>query len=120
MEISTELPGTKIIMVADYQMPNGKIMPAGLMLSVRSLELTIHRKNLRLLAIRNKEIIKKLYGGISEEAYVHKWVSSYSGITTYNSLFYDFGHNDLQHFLDNANYRIGTEIYRIITENPSN
>jgi hypothetical protein len=114
MKLSTSLPGTKIVMVADYKSPSGKILPTGLMLSVRGLELTIHRKYLRLLAIRNKDVIESLYEGVPEDSYIYKRQLSSDRIYA-GQVFYTFHNDELQNFLENAQYRVATDLYQIIT-----
>ena len=117
MNISTNLPGSKIVLAETYEAPNTTVLPAGLILSVRSLELTLNRKKIKLLAIRNKQIIDKLYEDIPEEAYQHRY-KTYSGSEKINSKFYIFQNDLLQHFLDNANYHPADDLYKMITELP--
>ena len=42
LEVNIDLPGKKLIMAEEFKTSRGKILPVGLMLSVRALELTIH------------------------------------------------------------------------------
>ena len=116
LEVSIDLPGKKLIMAEEYKTKSGKVLPVGLMLSVRALELTIHKKKIRLLAIRNKAIIDNLYQDVPEEAYVRKY--TYGTKESLNSVFYDFRHDELDDFLKNANFKDGTDIYDLITNLP--
>ena len=117
LEVNIDLPGKKLIMAEEFKTSRGKILPVGLMLSVRALELTIHKKKLRLLAIRNKAIIDALYFNIPEEAYVRKYTFG-SGRESINSVFYEFNNDELNDFLTKANFKDGTDIYELITNLP--
>lgn len=116
LEVSIHLPGKKLIMAEEFKTKSGKVLPVGLMLSVRALELTIHKKKIRLLAIRNKAIIDTLYTNIPEEAYVRKY--TYGTRESVNSVFYDFRNDELDDFLNHANFKDGTDIYELVTNLP--
>ena len=75
MILNTNLPSTKIVMHTDYNSPKGIYLPAGLMLTIRGIELTLHKKHIRLLAIRNKKVIENLYLDIPRDSYTDKWGS---------------------------------------------
>jgi hypothetical protein len=117
LEVSIHLPGKKLIMAEEFKTKTGKVLPVGLMLSVRALELTIHKKKIRLLAIRNKAIIDTLYTNIPEETYVRKYTYG-SGRESINSVFYEFNHDELDDFLNHANFKDGTDIYNLVTNLP--
>ncbi len=107
MKVSTKLPGSKIIIHTNFTAVKGSELPVGLMLSVRSLTLSLNKKHIRLLAIVNKKVIEKLYGGISEEAY-KQWGAG---------KFYDFYKEELQAFIDSDCFTNADELYGILTKN---
>ena len=106
MKVSTKLPGSKIIIHTDFT-SNRTHLPTGLMLSIRSITLSANKKHIRLLAISNKKVIEKLYGGISEEVY-KQWSSG---------RFYDFYNEELQVFIDSDCYTNADDLYDALTKN---